>query len=195
MTIFFSADFHLGHKNIIKHCNRPFDSVEQMDACIIENVNRKVQEKDTLYFLGDFCYRNSLISIKEYRNQIKCKNIIFIRGNHDNLKPEDHELFKGVYDLYELKTQDKDNQKLSVILCHYAMRTWNKSHRGSFSLYGHSHGTLPDDHKSKSMDVGIDAVKVYHRNLDLYRSSYAPISLRDIESILAFKGNTNANIS
>ena len=44
-----------------------------------------------------------------------------------------------------------------IILCHFAMRTWNQSHRGSWQLYGHSHGTLPDDPNALSLDVGVDA--------------------------------------
>ena len=30
-----------------------------------------------------------------------------------------------------------------VVLCHYAMRVWDRSHYGSWHLYGHSHGNLP----------------------------------------------------
>ena len=32
-----------------------------------------------------------------------------------------------------------------IVLCHYAMRVWQKSHYGAWMLYGHSHGTLPDN--------------------------------------------------
>ena len=49
-----------------------------------------------------------------------------------------------------------------MYLSHFASRVWDKSHHGSWNLYGHSHGTLseygPESNtdKYKAMDVGID---------------------------------------
>jgi len=43
-----------------------------------------------------------------------------------------------------------------VVLCHYDLRVWNRSNCGSWHLYGHSHGRLPEMPTSLSMDVGID---------------------------------------
>jgi calcineurin-like phosphoesterase family protein len=88
---FFLSDTHFGHENIIKYCNRPFTNVKEMDETIIKNINDRVAETDTLFFLGDFCMKRSSEASSApqnafdyYRNQIKCKNIIFIRGNHDH---------------------------------------------------------------------------------------------------------------
>ena len=36
------------------------------------------------------------------------------------------------------------------------MRVWHQSFRGAWHLYGHSHGKLPEDPASLSMDVGVD---------------------------------------
>jgi calcineurin-like phosphoesterase family protein len=49
----FSSDWHLGHENIIRICDRPFSSVEEMDKTIMGNMLSVMKRKDTLYFLGD----------------------------------------------------------------------------------------------------------------------------------------------
>ncbi len=48
-------DFHFGHNNIIRYCNRPFRSLDEMDQTILERLNASVKANDTLHFLGDFC--------------------------------------------------------------------------------------------------------------------------------------------
>ena len=55
VNTWFTSDFHLGHRNIIRYCSRPFASVEEMDAAILANLNKLVGADDVLYFLGDFC--------------------------------------------------------------------------------------------------------------------------------------------
>jgi calcineurin-like phosphoesterase family protein len=47
--------------------------------------------------------------------------------------------------------------KQGIVLCHYAMKVWPHHSRGTWQLYGHSHGNLPDDPLSLSMDVGVDS--------------------------------------
>ena len=42
-----------------------------------------------------------------------------------------------------------------VVVCHYALRTWERAHYGSWNLHGHSHGTL--EPVGKQMDVGVDS--------------------------------------
>lgn len=146
--IWFTADTHYNHRNIIKYCNRPFKSTEEMNNCLIQNLNDKISKKDTIYHLGDFCMGNPEI----YREQIQCDKIILIKGNHD--KNIDYKLFEGVYDLKDVFCYNKP-----FVLCHYSLRVWNKKHHGAYHLYGHSHGTL--DNYDLSMDVGVDANNYY----------------------------------
>jgi len=91
MDIYFVSDFHLGHFNIIRYTNRPFSALEEMDSVIIRKFNERVKEDDLVFFLGDFCMKTSSEAkeapknaFEYYRSQLICKNIIFIRGNHDN---------------------------------------------------------------------------------------------------------------
>jgi len=42
MTTWFTADLHLGHRNIIEYCNRPFADVDEMNRALIANWNQVV---------------------------------------------------------------------------------------------------------------------------------------------------------
>jgi calcineurin-like phosphoesterase family protein len=92
MTYFFTSDLHLGHANIIKYCNRPFSTLEEMNNKIISNWNARVKKEDVVFHVGDFCFKNTKNNIPkgegdaqrevEYEKQLNGK-IIFIQGNHD----------------------------------------------------------------------------------------------------------------
>ena len=90
MVIFFWSDTHFGHTKMIEYATRPFKDLKEMDETIINNCNEIVSEDDILFFLGDFCMKRSSEAsdapqnaFDYYRNQLKCKNIVFIGGNHD----------------------------------------------------------------------------------------------------------------
>ena len=157
---YYTSDTHFAHKNIIKYCNRPFESVEHMDQVLIDNINQKVKSNDVLYHLGDFAMlgRGPEIEVynklRDYRKRINCRNIVLIYGNHDEYIKRDgylREFFNGCYDYLEIKENNKD-----IILFHYAMKVWNQAHYGAWHLWGHSHYSLPDDPNALSIDVGVD---------------------------------------
>lgn len=81
--IYFTADQHFGHKNILEFCNRPFSTIEEHDAELIKRWNETVTDADHVYVLGDFCYRPGPWGpIVEKLNG----NVTFLRGNHDPKK-------------------------------------------------------------------------------------------------------------
>jgi len=145
-----TADTHFGHKNIVKYCNRPFSTIEQMNKTLIDNWNSRVSKKDTVYFLGDFCFGKPEQYIAELNG-----NIIFIKGSHDSK-------IKAPY-IIPLRIILDGDDKL-IVLCHYAMRSWEKSHYGSWHLFGHHHGNLPP--YGLSFDVGVDCWDYYPISLD-----------------------------
>jgi calcineurin-like phosphoesterase family protein len=87
-----------------------------------------------------------------YRDQIACKTIHFIDGNHDRTARKLPQIFTSWSSLAEIKVGNQ-----GIVLCHYAMKVWPQHSRGTWQLYGHSHGNLPDDPLSLSMDVGVDS--------------------------------------
>lgn len=70
---FYIADMHLGHKNVLKFDNRPFESVSEMDMVLLENWNKRVSHDDDVYILGDMCYRSEY-SPAWYLKQLKGKS-------------------------------------------------------------------------------------------------------------------------
>ena len=52
--VWFTADTHIGHRNIIKYCQRPFSDVEDMNKTLISNWNKVVGINDYVFHLGDF---------------------------------------------------------------------------------------------------------------------------------------------
>jgi len=133
--ILYTADLHLGHANIIRHCDRPFADVSEMDACLVAAWNKRVNANDTVYIVGDFIFRNARPP-EEYLEKLKGKKHLII-GNHDKdwLKKFDaQKYFESVGHYAEIS-----NGKSRIVLCHYPMMSWNKMNHGAFMVHGHIH--------------------------------------------------------
>lgn len=83
MKVFIISDTHFGHENIIRYCNRPFSSVEEMDRVMIENWNRVVGKDDLVLHLGDFCFYRRKTKVSELVGKLNGRKLL-IMGNHDN---------------------------------------------------------------------------------------------------------------
>ena len=75
------SDSHFCHKNIIKYCNRPFETVEQMNLYLIEQWNKTVSESDEVLCLGDFCLAGAR-RVEEIGQALKGRKMLIL-GNHD----------------------------------------------------------------------------------------------------------------
>lgn len=81
MSLWFTSDTHFGHDNIIKYCNRPFASGDDMNEAMIRNWNAVVSPDDEIWHLGDFAFR-SLDFAKGVVERLNGR-IHLVRGNHD----------------------------------------------------------------------------------------------------------------
>lgn len=148
---FFTADEHYYHANIIKYCNRPFTSVVEMNEILIQNHNEVVKKGDIVIHAGDF----SLAGKAKTEEIIRRLNgvHIFIKGDHDRwLPPRTTQIWQKKIDNHY------------IVVCHYALRVWPRSHYGSYHLFAHSHGTLKPI--GKSWDIGVDNNNFYPLSLD-----------------------------
>jgi len=180
INTFFSSDHHFFHHNVIEYSNRPFADVKEMNYEMIVRHNSVVSPKDTVYFLGDFCFTKDIDAVVDILKQMNGQKH-FIPGNHDKIMYADAivQQFKSFSpnSFKEIQVLDAESKsgKMPITLCHYAMKVWNKSHYGTYHLYGHSHGSLPDDQKSLSFDVGVDCF------------NYTPVSYQQVKKIMALK--------
>lgn len=157
--IYFTSDLHLGHENILRFANRPFDSVKEMNRTLIANYNALVREEDTVYILGDLTYRIPLTEAETLIAKLNGRKHL-IKGNHD--KNYDKSLFEEVVDYKQIHEYCRH-----FTLMHYPMLEWAKMRCGSIMLHGHIHNIGIDynmECKKNNIlryDVGVDANNFY----------------------------------
>ena len=164
--IYYISDLHFYHTNILKMCNRPFENIEEMNAKLIENWNKKVAEEDTIYFLGDFSFKSNQSKADEILKQLNGKKY-FIKGNHDKRtwleRVKENKLIEDYFDYKEID----DNGRM-VVLCHYPFHSWNGLYHGSYHLYGHVHAkTVENEEWQKNrFNVSCEVLEYEPKTLD-----------------------------
>lgn len=172
-TIWVTADTHFGHAAICKHCNRPFETTQEMDETLISNWNARVKGNDIVYHLGDFSWKPPEI----YLNKLNGK-VVLIKGNHEFRMAKKYlECFEFVKDVYQLKYNG-----MKFWMSHYAHRTWPSKNYSSIHIFGHSHCSL-EDH-GFSTDIGVDCSE------RIIGRPYSPISIDEIVEYMEDKNPT-----
>ena len=187
--LFFTSDTHYSHSNICSATTnwsvndgyaRKFDSLEDMNQRLVDNINNMVGEDDILIHLGDWSF-GGFDKIEEFRSQINCKNIHLTFGNHDHHIERNKEgiqkLFSSVQNYLRLEVRRPINkatvEKFIFVCMHYPIASWHDMNQGVIHLHGHVH--LPADLRlaeGKAMDVGVDGNKL------------EPLSLNEIVEIM-----------
>lgn len=145
--IFFTADTHFDHASIIVHTQRPFETVEEMNETLVENWNKVVKPKDTVYILGDFAWKRHM----HWQGRLRGHQIL-IKGNHDKMSQVALRNFTEVHDIC-CRRIDKEY----VVMCHYPMLGWRSKAHSSWHFHGHVHGTTSEHNDVRRCDVGVDA--------------------------------------
>ena len=170
---FFTSDLHLNHSKIMEYENRPFMSVDHMNATIIEQWNSVVKPKDKVYVLGDFVFGQPEPFLK-LLNGYK----ILIKGNHDRYS-DDKAIRMGFKEVYDLKTIKIDNK--NITMCHYPMYSWYKSHYGSWHIHGHVHSMKIKFNKLR-YNVGVDV------------NNFKPVSFDELSDIFEKQSKWNFSL-
>ncbi len=144
--IFFTSDLHIGHANAVLFDNRPFSSVEEMDAELIRRWNAKVGKGDTVYVLGDMIWKSRKEDAAEIIQSLNGK-IVLILGNHDRflLNTPAKALFADIQDYADIPVNLKDGTRRRCILSHYFIPMYNGHRRTAIHLHGHSHTSAEAD--------------------------------------------------
>lgn len=172
--IFFTSDNHWYHKNILKYSNRPFADVNEMQYVMRNKWNETVGQDDKVYMLGDVGFSDG-DKLATYIKSLNGEKHLIL-GNHDrnitkNRKTFNEKVFRSIKSYNEININGQ-----FIVLSHYAMRVWNKSHYGSWMLFGHTHGQLSP--YGKSVDVGVDSPFITGE------APYRPFSFDEIKTFM-----------
>ena len=168
-VIWITSDTHYSHKNICRgvtnwrtkdgkipiESTRDFNTIEDMNSVIVDNINSKIGPDDTLIHLGDFSF-GGFDKIGQFLDRLVCKNIHLVLGNHDhhikNNRENIHDRFLSIQNYLEVNIGGAN-----FVLSHYPLCSWNQLSKGAIQLHGHVH--LPTNKKwgnGKRLDVGVD---------------------------------------
>lgn len=157
MSIFVTSDLHRGHRNILKYCNRPYNSLEEMEDGIVRAWNQQVRSDDDLvYILGDLSIDNNKERNSNFLKRLRGKKVV-IKGNHDETALLNYLVKEGIIESWHYALEVK-YEGCKYFLSHFPV----VNPRGMFnsntyySIHGHLHGVKRFYTALNSIDVGWD---------------------------------------
>ena len=138
----FIADLHFGHKNVLAFDARPFDTIEEHDATLIEKWNAATEMDDDVWILGDISWYNATKTLKIFRQLNGNKHLI--RGNHDSKLLRNKDIQNLFVEILDYKELEIGNDK-SIILSHYPIPCYKNHYYGWLHFYGHVHTSFEEN--------------------------------------------------
>ena len=135
---------------------RPFADIGEHDEFLVANWNARVGRQDEVWHLGDVAvgprspgpaalFAGRLAARLERLHGRKH----LVTGNNDPVGVRTWPGWHSVQPYAEIEVEGT-----ALVLCHYALRSWNGMGRGAVNLHGHSHGRLAP--MTRQFDVGVD---------------------------------------
>lgn len=191
VATFFTADTHFGHKNIIAYCGRPYKTVEEMNAGLVDLWNTKVSPEDDVWILGDFAMGKIEESLRVTR-LLNGKKILVV-GNHDRMFGNDADAPSWQKKYYEAGFSKIYTGEVvlsvggtDVLVSHFPYSGDSGENdrfvgerpidNGMFLLHGHVHERWRQN--ARMINVGVDAW------------AGQPVSQQEIRQLLRSPANT-----
>ena len=141
--IYFIADTHFNHENIIKYCDRPFSNAKEMNEYIIQKWNSVVKEDDIVYHLGDVGFGTTEM-LKELISRLNGTKIL-LRGNHDFKRGVNGWKEVGFSEVYKKRIELEN-----LVLTHAPIEIVEK---GKINVFGHIHDKPLDERFNKDNHI------------------------------------------
>ena len=174
--IFFTADTHFGHENIIRFCNRPFVSIEEHDKELIRRWNAKVPKNGIVFHLGDVGFGDTK-RIHDILTELN-GSIYLVIGNHDwrNIVSQHAWRFRELTQQINMKIGDT-----FILLNHYPMLCYAGTYRKenpTYQLFGHVH-TSP--YSNAGLDTPrLDMLFPTQYDVGVDNNDFTPISWKEV---------------
>jgi calcineurin-like phosphoesterase family protein len=142
--VWLTSDTHFSHAKTLDWYpnSRPYKGAEEMDSSMGAIWNSCVQPNDTLIHLGDVIFGDFYSWSQTH--PLNGRKIL-VKGNHDSkMSSQSLSLFNKVFDYGVEARVILNGEKIHCVFNHYPFITWNKSHYGSYSMYGHTHSNEYD---------------------------------------------------
>lgn len=179
MAEFFIADTHYGHNNILKMENRPFSTIDEMEYMMIGAWNLEVTDSDTVYIIGDFCFKgyDKWVYILSKLNGAK----VLIKGNHDKATTITRLLNSGYLKEAHMVGEFIKRYNIDYYMTHYPLALGERGR--VFNLHGHIHNQ-PSDYEDQ-INVGVDSDFMHNHYLVSDVPFGTPVSLDYIDAYVS----------
>lgn len=164
-SIYYHSDWHFNHDFVAK--TRNFESAEEHDEVLIENINKTVRKRDQLWVLGDLHMGSLTAALEKIKRVNGAKHLVL--GNHDAGHPmhaRSHTYLKRYMEVFDSVSVHEQHAFAGhkIMLSHLPyygdhfnadrFDDWRLRDYGRWLICGHVHQEWAI--KDKQINVGVD---------------------------------------